>query len=523
MQIRQLKTYLNNPVPLLSEKCKRSFFNFVVEFWDTVVNDPPILNWHIPYLCAEMTKMVTRVVQRKVRKHDLVINVPPGSTKSLLTTVFFPAWAWSNWPYLRFIKTSYSSTLSMELAELCRDLIRSEKYQVLFPYIRIKRDKDKKSNFKIQWYEESLNIWKIGGNLFSTSVEGTLTGFHGHFLLVDDPIDPFKAYSKTQIENVNRWLEQVLPTRKVEKSIVPQVMIMQRVDLYDPSNSLLELRKDGFKVKHICLPGTAHTAQDKKMVQPQNLIKYYDAQNGYLDPIRLNDRALSDLETQLGQYGYAAQVQQNPLQAGMGMFQASEVEIVNLEEFNLGPKLVTKLRYWDKAGTQGGSGARTAGVLMAQLRDESYLIMDVISGRWSASNRENMIETTALQDGHDTTVVVEQEPGSGGKESAESTVRRLINLGIPARKDRPTGDKVYRADPWSVVWNRGKVKLVKGDWNDDYLKEHMRFPGGVKTLKDQVDASSGAYGSLTFSKRAGVWSVVFCVLSNLSLFNALLC
>jgi len=505
MQLRQIKTYLNNPGNLLREKCKRSFFNFVVEFWDTVVNDPPILNWHIPYLCAEMTKMITRVVERKVRDYDLVINVPPGSTKSLLTTVFFPAWVWSNWPYIRFIKTSYSSTLSMELAELCRDLIRSEKYQIMFPYIRIKRDKDKKSNFKIQWYEEDLNIWKIGGNLFSTSVEGTLTGFHGHFLLVDDPIDPFKAYSKTQIENVNRWLEQVLPTRKVEKSIVPQVMIMQRVDLYDPSNSLLELRKDGFKVKHICLPGTAYTASDRKSVSPQSLLKYYDAQSGYLDPIRLNDRALRDLETQLGQYGYAAQVQQNPLQAGMGMFQSSEVEIVDLDSFNLTPKLVRKVRYWDKAGTQGGSGARTAGVLMDHLRGDRFLIEDVIRGRWSASRREDMIETTALQDGKEVLQVVEQEPGSGGKESAESTIRRLSKLGISAKKDRPTGDKIYRADPWSVVWNRGSVLLAKAKWNDDYLKEHMRFPGGAKSLKDQVDASSGAYGALTFTKRAGVW------------------
>jgi len=505
MQLTGIKKYLQDPNALLTEKCKRSFFNFIVEFWDSVVNDPPILNWHIPYICAEMTKMIQRVVERKVRKHDLVINVPPGSTKSLLTTVFFPAWVWANWPYIRFIKTSYSSTLSMELAEMCRDLIRSEKYQTLFPYIRIKRDKDKKSNFKIQFFDQEKKIWKMGGNLFSTSVEGTLTGFHGHFLLVDDPIDPFKAYSKTQIENVNRWLEQVLPTRKVEKSIVPQVMIMQRVDLYDPSNSLIELRKKGYKVKHICLPGTVLKKTDRESVSPKSVLKYYDMQGGYLDPIRLNKRALHDLETQLGQYGYAAQVQQNPLQAGMGMFQVTMVEIVEEKTFNLTPKLLRSVRYWDKAGTAGGDGSRTAGVHMGELNNGMYIILDVVTGRWSSSDRENMIETTAKLDGKEVIQIVEQEPGSGGKESVQNTIVRLKELNLSAQADRPTGDKVYRADPWSVVMNRGKVILIKAPWNGDYLDEHRRFPGGSRQLKDQVDASSGAYGAMTFTRKAGVW------------------
>jgi len=505
MQLRGIKTYLENPIILLSEKCKRRFFNFVVEFWDEIVNDPPIFNWHIPYICAEMTKLVVRVHERKPRKHDLIINIPPGSTKSLLTTVFFPAWCWTNWPYLRFIKTSYSSTLSMEHAEMCRDLIRSEKYQTLFPHIRIKRDKDKKSNFKIQFFDEDLNIWKLGGNLFSTSVEGTLTGFHGHILLTDDPIDPFKAYSKTQLDNVNRWIEQVLPTRKVEKGVVPHIMIMQRVDVSDPSNALLDLRKKGYKIKHICLPGRVHNAETRRIVSPKRVLKYYEKQKGFLDPRRLDEQTLLDLEIVLGQYGFASQVQQNPLMAEKGMFQVSEIEIVDLETFNLSPKLVKSVRYWDKAGTQGGKGAYTAGVHMAQLRDGRFLILNVERGRWGASQREDMIETIAQQDGSTVTVIVEQEPGSGGKESAEGTVKRLNDLQIPAKKDRPTGDKIYRADPWSVVVNRGNVLLAKGPWNEDYLDEHRRFPGGKRTLKDQVDASSGAYAALTFVKKAGIW------------------
>lgn len=504
MQFREIKSYLNSPDALIAETCKRSFFNFVIEFWDVIVNDQPIFNWHIPYICAEMTKMVIRVSKMQERLYDLVINVPPGSTKSLLTTVFFPAWCWTNWPHLRFIKTSYSSVLSLEHAEMCRDVVRSEKYQRLYSYIRIKRDKDKKSNFKIQFKDPDTKIWRLGGNLFSTSVEGTLTGFHGHFLLTDDPIDPFKAYSKSQLQNVNRWLDQVLPTRKVEKSVVPHVLIMQRVDIDDPSNSLLELRSKGYKVKHICLPATARKKVDKECVKPKKLLKYYKKQKGYLDPLRLNKRALGDLEISLGQYGYLSQVQQNPTLAEKGMFQVNKVNIVDLDAFNINPKLIRTVRYWDKAGTQDG-GKYTAGVKMASLTQGRYIILDVVRGRWRASKRENEIENISVDDGNKITQIVEQEPGSGGKESAENTIRRLKKLNLKCIKDRPTGDKIYRADPWSVVWNRGNVYLVKADWNTEYTDEHKRFPGGTRTLKDQVDASSGAYGILTSGGKIGTW------------------
>src|SRR5690606_19446496 len=97
-------------------------------------------------------------------------------------------------------------------------------------------------------------------------------------------------------------------------------------------------------------------------------------------------------------------------------------------------------------------------------------------------------------------VAVEQEPGSGGKESAEATVKNLA--GFVAVKDRPTGDKAYRADPYSVQVNEGNVRLLVGAWNEDYIEELKHFPNS--THKDQTDASSGAFASVTKYKKAGV-------------------
>jgi predicted phage terminase large subunit-like protein len=127
--------------------------------------------------------------------------------------------------------------------------------------------------------------------------------------------------------------------------------------------------------------------------------------------------------------------------------------------------------------------------------------MDVQRGRWNYDERETRIKDTSRDDGKEVKVHVEQEPGSGGKESAQRTVRGLA--GVFAAADRVTGDKITRAEPWAGMVQGGHVLLLAGPWNQAYLDEHEFFPNGP--FKDQVDASSGAFAKLTDvgGKKAG--------------------
>jgi predicted phage terminase large subunit-like protein len=90
-------------------------------------------------------------------------------------------------------------------------------------------------------------------------------------------------------------------------------------------------------------------------------------------------------------------------------------------------------------------------------------------------------------------IVVEQEPGSGGKESAEATIRNLAGYSVFA--DRVTGSKQLRAEPFAAQVQGGNVSLVAGDWIRDFLDEAESFPNGK--FKDQIDAASGAFARLT--------------------------
>src|SRR5262249_41437294 len=131
----------------------------------------------------------------------------------------------------------------------------------------------------------------------------------------------------------------------------------------------------------------------------------------------------------LGSYAYAGQYQQEPAPAGGGLFKRGWVKGV------VPPPAECRWgRYWDKARAAAGGGAYRAGVMLGAAPDGRYYVGHVVRGQWSALEREQVIRATAAEDGRDTRIFVEQEPGSGGKESAEATVRSLAGYIVAAER-----------------------------------------------------------------------------------------
>ena len=81
---------LQQPHLIQAEACRRSFFTFVQEFWSTIVTEEPVYNWHIPFLCEELEKVLWRVIARQPKAYDLIINIPPGTTKTTIASIMFP-------------------------------------------------------------------------------------------------------------------------------------------------------------------------------------------------------------------------------------------------------------------------------------------------------------------------------------------------------------------------------------------------------------------------------------------------
>jgi len=477
-----------------AERCKRSFSYFLSEFWSEISNEVFKSNWHIEVFCNELQHIAEIVAKGLPKEHDLIVNVSPGTTKTITFSIAFPVWCWINWHWMRFITTSYSSALSLESAEYSRDLIRSEKFGRYFPELDIKPDKDTKSNFRVQKMDTKGKV-TLGGNRYSTSIGGTLTGFHGHILIVDDPLDPNRAFSPVEVNKANRWIDQTLSTRKVDKAVTPTILVMQRLAENDPSGYLLS--KEKTNVKHICLPGQIRDY--KEYLKPKAFESFYI--DDLFDPIRMPWAVLKDMEADLGQYGFAGQVGQNPTPPSGGMFKIDK--FIMIDKLPSEVNFVKTVRYWDKAGTDelvSKDPDYTVGVKMSLLKSGKYIVHDVVRGRWESQEREAKIKDVAEADGPSVIVWVEQEPGSGGKESAQATIRNLA--GYSAHRESPVGNKIARADTLSVQVNEGNVMLLKGEWNAPYKTEIGFFP--FSKHKDQTDATSGAFRALGNSKNAGM-------------------
>lgn len=464
---------------IVSSICRDSLWEFVKEFWEVLNPDEaPIWNWHVPYICRQLQVVAERVMRKEDKKYDLIINIPPGTTKSTVCSIMFPAWMWTRMPSAKMICGSYAFPLALDLSRKCRDIIRSSKYQMLFPHVQLSEDQDTKGYFTTT----------AKGGRVCIGTAGSITGFHAHIIIIDDPIDPKGAASAAIMKTAIQWIWGTLSTRKVEKRVTPIVLIMQRLHQNDPTGDWLERVKADTEgvapVKHICLP-----CELSDKVKPKKVAEKYV--EGLLDCKRLSREVLAQTRAQLGPIIYAGQFEQNPIPAEGGLFKTEMIEI------GVPPaKMVHAVRYWDKAGTEG-AGCFSVGVKMGVDKEGTFWVLHVKRGQWSTNKREREILKTAQMDGVDVEVVVEQEPGSGGKESAESTIRRLAGYVVSA--DRPTGEKTTRWVPFSVQVNEGNVKMAYGAWNEDFLTE-LAY-GKQSKYRDQLDASSGAFSKLAFSKR----------------------
>lgn len=464
---------------LVANLCKESFYDFVQEFWSVTIPQVPVWNWHIRYICDKMQVIAERVFRGEPKLGDVIINIPPGTTKSTLLSVLFPAWVWVRMPTARFICGSFTYPLALDLSRKCRDVVLSDKYRACFPEVALSSDQNTKGYF--------ANTEK--GMRYAVSVGGSVTGMHAHFLIIDDPIDPSQAASDEELKNANNWVSETLPSRKVDKEVAVTVLIMQRLHQNDPTGYILDKGKEN--LEHVKLPAKVEDGPS-----PPELGDFYV--DGLLDPIRLSDKVLEEARRDLGEYAYSCQYRQTPVPAGGAMFNVSR--LVKVDALPQVPFLRIA-RYWDKAGTAKG-GCFTVGTKMASWLDPTtrlmcFGILDVVRGQWNSDDREKVIVRTAMQDGRGVLVGVEQEPGSGGKESAESTARRLAGYRVTLYK--PTGDKTQRADEFSTQVNAGAVYIINDSWTRDYIKEMEYFP--YSTYMDQIDSSSGAFSIVAFVKK----------------------
>ncbi len=475
---------------LRAEKARRSLHEFVVQAWPVL--EPATLfvdGIHVEAICQHLQAVT------EGRMRNLIINVPPGHAKSLLTAVFWPAWVWIDQPHIRWLFASYSANLSVRDSVKCRRLIESEWYQQNWgDRYQLTGDQNQKNRFDNDGT----------GSRIATSVGGSATGERADIVVVDDPHSVDQAESDAERHTAVEWFNGTISTRLNDFATGHLIVIQQRLHEDDLSGDLLA--KGGFEL--LCLP--AEFEQERRC---STSIGWRDPRveaGALLWPQKVTAAHLAALKISLGCYRYAGQYQQRPAPAEGGIFKRSgwrywrpahidlaavpvrlpDGRTLNIQAIPIPAQFDTMIQSWDMSFKDKATSDYVVGQVWGAKGADRFLLdqcrgrMDmpatkeavrVLSGRWPKTGAK-LVEDKA----NGPAVIQELKHDVGG----------LIEV-------QPEGGKIARAHAVSPLAEAGNVYLPHpaiAPWVEALIEEAASFPNGRHD--DQVDAMTQALNRL---------------------------
>jgi predicted phage terminase large subunit-like protein len=287
-------------------ECKESLAAFIKLAWHII--EPGqfyVHGWHIDALCEHLEAITDGVKTPAGIYNRLLVNIPPGTAKSLVVSVFWPAWEWGpmNMPHLRYVCASHSQDLAVRDSMRMRRLVTSEWYQARWPHVKLVHDQNSKLKFET-----------TATGFRQAAAAGSITGSRGDRVILDDPHSVDGANSDQMRQSTIQWFLEAVPTRLNNPATSAIVVIMQRLHEGDVSGVILE--KD-IGYDHLMLP----MRYDPARAVP-TMIGFEDPrqeEGELLFPQRFPDDVVDRDERVLGPYATAGQFQQEPAPRGGGI------------------------------------------------------------------------------------------------------------------------------------------------------------------------------------------------------------
>jgi predicted phage terminase large subunit-like protein len=545
---RIIAAVLKNPraaaQSLAKYRAEGKLIDFVKLCWKVLEPGNPLrVGWAMEAICEHLEAV------SKGQIRNLLINVPPGFSKSLTTGVFWPAWEWGprDRADLRIISWSYAQHLTKRDNEKCRDLIQHPLYQALWgDRFKLKHDSNEKINYKTD---------KLGFRLAS-SIGGVGTGERGDRLILDDPHSVDGADSDAEREGTISWFGGTMTTRvrnanpyaEVIDGVLVEpsktVIIMQRVGRRDVAGTIID---QGLDFEHLLIEmeyeGNAHPRRSmvgwrKSAIGYQDpreaVIQAIDAYRatfrqatpetaaesqwwldfgdvwtriardmaGLADRKRFARPTLEENKTRLmlklGSNAVASQFRQWPYEGTGLLFKREDFQYCEPQDVPLPGR--DDCRGWDLAASDTSGADATATVRLRMTSDGRLYVMHVRAERYTPGRVDDLIQEIARADGHAVIQSFPQDPGSAGKHVISYISRQLLQ-GYRFRSSPEMKDKARRAEPFASQVQHHNVYLVRAPWNEAYVSELVEFPFGLHD--DRVDATSRAYDALLQTAEVG--------------------
>lgn len=455
---------------LEAEFGKRSLYEFVKMAWSVIEPSSEFLdNWHIEEICRHLEGTYKGEVNR------LVINVPPGSMKTLLTAVFYPAWLWIHEPSHRFLFIGYSLDVAKNAHLRWRTLVESDWYQQRWG-----------GNWEQR--EESWGNIKAQNNKTGVrecaSITGSITGKHYDTIFIDDPIKPIDTYggaadTKKKIDQVVDSFTGTIQSRLTNQAKSRIVIIMQRLHEQDLAGFLLRTGE----YEHLCIP--LHFEQGR---YTRNKLGIYDRRQvdrANFWPEKFTESHIVQQKSLMGPIAFAAQYQQSPVPAEGGAFKREWFNYY--KELPADLKGATFVQSWDTTLSDSATSDYVVGQVWMRLRGTFYLV-DQVRARMAFPETCAAIRNLSAKWPKATRKYIEE--AASGKPIIQTLKKDIPGIiGVKVSKS----DKESRVNAISGLWEAGNIMLpdpMKAPWINDFVEELLSFPKGRND--DQVDAMSQA-------------------------------
>ena len=438
-------------------KYYNSLANFVRDAWHVVEPMSPYVHgWHIDAMCEHLQA----VTDGKIRR--LLINVPPGTMKSLLVNVFWPSWEWGvrKLAHYRYLCSAHSADLAIRDNVRARRLITSDWYKVQFPHVVFAKDQNAKGKFEntLMGFREAM-------------AASSMTGSRGDRVLIDDPISVSNSNSEAVLDSVAMWFQEAVPTRLNKPSESAIVVIMQRVHDRDVSGIILSGQ---LGYEHLCLPMEFEI--DRRCVTSIGFRDPRENDGDLLFPERFPRAEIDKLKKTLGSYATAGQLQQSPVPRGGGIIKHGWLKFFDFAP----PNFTLKVLSYDTAFKDGEQNAYSVGTMWGMKDNEMYLL-DVARDRYQLPELLANIETMIRK--HSPNFILIEDKASG--QSIIQVLRRKFGAKIKAVP--ATKDKITRLHAVTHLFENGQVWFYKNASNE-FINEITTFP--YSAYSDAVDSLS---------------------------------
>lgn len=502
---------------------EKGFYEFFRTMWPAIESSDLSENWHLNYLAdrldalfkgyvrdRDLFKRYNQDVSRLKENDDykkailenrrvefetqhfpkipsrstkhLIINVPPRSSKSVMTSVMFPTWCWVNDMSLKFLCISYNQDLANQLAKKCRDILSSNLFEYYFgARIRL-TDSKAKQEFSVC---DPNNARTTSGYRIARGMESQITGSGGDIVILDDPAKPLdeqSSFDKRNISDSVGIFKNTVRSRLDNPTWGIFVLIMQRLTESDLTG-YLTTSEEAQDWDHINLPAELSSPAAKvipvELETEYHRVEYNNEHWQILDRVRLPPSELIKKRRSMGA-DYWAQYAQMPYNPDTAIIQKRWIKYFDKTPTEIGNYFI----FVDPAFTEDKRND-PSGLLICFYQYESspeypsgiYVVL-AESVHKDITNLCPYIASLSrrFHSGGDNAIVYIEPKGSG--KAVFSTIQKQCDdvpvLEIPSRYVEK--DKTSKISAKRPFVEQGQLHLLKGDWNENFIEELVGYP-----------------------------------------------